>query len=431
MKEAFIGGYLIDGTKEAKTIKADILVEDGKIIKIGKFDLDGVEVIDCLGKFILPGLINMHAHLFGSGKPSKNLGAKSKSQEILVSFVNSKMGRPVIDKLVAKHVETELLSGVTSLRSVGDFNCSDLRIRDKVNRGKLIGPHMYCSGAAITVPSGHGDGTFAQSASTPEGLKALVDQRKEQGVDWIKICVTGGVMDAKRKGAPGEVKMSLEQTKAVCDEAHKLGYRVASHTESPDGMRIAIEGGVDTLEHSADFSLEDQKILKERNGALILTFSPAIPLSMLPPEVTKLNEMCIFNSNVIMTNMIKGGQEAEQAGIRVGLGTDASCPFCAQYGMWREVWYYAKMMKKTPAEAIHHATLVNAEILGVEKITGSLEEGKAADLLIVAHNPLNDLNALSEPYLVVKDGTIYKKKPEHNKFIDEQLKALQEKLLSA
>ncbi len=89
MKEAFIGGYLIDGTKEAKTIKADILVEDGKIIKIGKFDLDGVEVIDCLGKFILPGLINMHAHLFGSGKPSKNLGAKSKSQAILVSFVNS------------------------------------------------------------------------------------------------------------------------------------------------------------------------------------------------------------------------------------------------------------------------------------------------------------------------------------------------------
>lgn len=422
MKELFKGGYVISGQKEAQPVQADLLVDDGKIVKIG-LDIEDkdAKVIDVKGQYLIPGLINMHAHLFGTGKPSKNLGAKSKSQEMLVGFIHSKLGAKVVEKLVTTSVRQELYSGVTSLRSVGDFSYSDVIVRDKVNAGKLPGPHMYVSGAAITVPGGHGYGTFADAGTTPEELKALVDDRAKHKVDWIKLTITGGVMDAKKKGAPGELKMSCEQAQAICEEAHKFGYRVASHTESPAGMKAAIEAGVDTLEHSAAFDEKDQAILKARNGALILTFSPALPLYKLPPKVTKLNDMCVYNSGIIMTNMIQGGTTAMKAGIHVGLGTDASCPFCAQYGMWREIWYYWKMMGGTTSEALYRGTLANAEILGVSQSTGSLEEGKNADIVVLKDNPLADLKALSNPEMVVKDGQIYTQKPHHSKFIDENL----------
>lgn len=429
MKELFKGGNVISGQKDCVSQKEDVLVVDGKIQKIAPSIEDPeAKVIDCTGRYIMPGLVNMHAHLFGTGKPSKNLGSKSKSQARLVKFIHSKLGTKVAVKLVEQAVRQELCSGVTSLRSVGDFSYSDIIVRNKVNAGKALGPHMYCSGAAITVPGGHGDGTFADSGATPEELVKIVDDRAAHKVDWIKITVTGGVMDATKKGSPGELKMPLECAKAICDEAHKQGYRVASHTESPAGMKVAIEGGVDTIEHSAAFDEGDQKILKDRNGALILTFSPALPLYKLPPETTKLNEMCVYNSGVIMTNMIQGGQTAYKAGINVGLGTDASCPFCAQYGMWREVWYFWKMMKVSTSFAIYTGTLKNAEILGVASHTGSVEEGKDADLLILENDPLKDLTAMSKPYLVVKDGVLIKKKVKHIKLIDENLAKVMEML---
>ena len=110
-------------------------------------------------------------------------------------------------------------------------------------------------------------------------------------------------------------------------------------------MRVAIEGGVDTVEHSARFDEGLQKILRERDGGIIMTFSPALPLARLSPEVTKLNELCVYNSEVVLDGMRDGVRTAMEAGIHLGMGTDASCPFATQYNMWREVWYFWKMMK--------------------------------------------------------------------------------------
>lgn len=423
MKRALIGGFVISGKPGCQAQKADILVKDGKIAAIGKIDRTGAEVMDCTGKYIMPGLINMHAHLFGTGKPSKALGGGS-SQKAVLKFVHTPLGQKVLDSMVASHVLAELDSGVTTLRAVGDFCGSDLRIRDAVRAGKKLGPRMYCSGTAITVPGGHGDGTFAETASDPADLRALVDAHHAAGADFIKICVTGGVMDATKKGSPGELKMNLEQTRAVCDRAHELGMKVASHTESPDGMRVAIEGGVDTIEHSAGFDEALQEILRDRNGGVILTFSPALPLARLSPTVTKLNELCVYNSEVVLEGMREGGRTAMESGIRVGLGTDASCPFATQDNMWREVWYFWKMMKVSTDYAIYTATLSNAEILGISDITGSVETGKYADLLILRSNPLDNLEALREPYAVIKEGKFRRPRLKKNAFIEQELDSL-------
>ena len=331
-KRVYRGGFVIDGTLDCKAVRADVVTENGRIVSVGESEDARAQVFDCTGSYLLPGLINLHAHLFGTGKPSKTLGGGG-AQKLILRYVKTKAGHRTLDRLVAGHVLAELESGVTTVRGVGDFEGSDLRVRDAVRAGKLLGPRMFCSGTAITVPTGHGDGTFARTADSSDGLVRLVEEQYHAGADFIKICVTGGVMDAKKKGCPGELKMSLEQTAAVCSRAHEFGLRVASHTESPEGMRVAIEGGVDTIEHSAAFDEPLQKLLKERGGGVVLTFSPALPLARLSPGVTKLNPLCVYNSEVVLDGMCAGGRTAMEAGILVGLGTDASCPFAAQYNM--------------------------------------------------------------------------------------------------
>lgn len=420
MKKAYIGGYIISGKENCQAVKADILTENDKIISIGNIDAAGAEIIDCSGKYIMPGLINLHAHLFGTGIPSPILGG-GPAQKIVVRLGGTPVGKLILDALVSSAAKAELYSGVTTLRSSGDFYGSDLRYRDKVKAGKAEGPRMICPGPAITVPTGHGDGTFAEVATDPDELAGLVDKRCAQGADYIKICVTGGVMDATAKGSPGELKMSYEQTKAVCDRAHEYGMKVASHTESAEGMDVAIRGGVDTLEHGSPFSDEHSEILKAKNGAVVPTFSPAVVLNLIPPEVTKLNDMCVYNSGYVAEGMVEGCRKALDDGILVGLGTDASCPFAAQYNMWREVWLFAKYMKVSNAKAIYTATLSAAKVLGIESETGSVEEGKCADMMILTANPLDDLKAMKEPFAVVTQGKLIYPKQKKSDFVENEL----------
>lgn len=423
MKKAFVGGYVISGKEDSVAVKADILVDDDIIVAIGDIDTAGAQIINCDGKYIMPGLINLHAHLFGTGKPSSVLGGGS-LQKAVVKVAKSPVGERILDVLVSSAAKAELYSGVTTLRTSGDFSGSDYRLRDNIKSGKVEGPRMFCPGPAITVPTGHGDGTFADTAVEVAEFKRLVEQRYIDGADYIKICVTGGVMDAKEKGSPGEVKMNYEQTKAVCDKAHELGMKVASHTESDDGMDVAIRGGVDTLEHGGDFSDECAKMLRDRKGAVVATFSPAVALNLISPEVTKLNEMCVYNSGIVAKGMEKGCKKAMESDIFVGLGTDASCPFAAQYNMWREVWLFSKYMKVSTAKAIYTATLSGAKILGIDDITGSIENGKCADMMILNSNPLDDLKAMKEPFAVVTQGKVIYPQLKKNDFVEGELEKM-------
>lgn len=383
---------------------------------------DGYEVIDGSGKYIMPGLINMHAHLFGSGKPSKVLGGGS-LQKTVINMAKTEVGQKVLHKVMAGNLKKALLSGCTTVRAVGDFFYSDVKMKNDIAAGKVDGPRLLVSGYAITTPGGHGDGTFAKSSDNPEGLKNLVVENANNGVDLIKICVTGGVMDAKVKGEPGEVKMTYEQTKAVIDKAHELKYIVASHTESEKGVEIAVKAGVDTIEHGSLFSDEIAQLCKQQNTSFICTLSPALPLATFSPEKTKLNSLCVYNSKIVVDNMISGIEKALRYYIPVGLGTDCSCPYVTPYNMWREVYYFAKYLNVSNSFALYTATYQNAIILKMEKEIGSIEKGKIADMLILNSNPLEDLRALNDVYKVIARGKVYhdcsfKKDEEIEKMLD-------------
>ena len=429
MKYVLAHAALFDGTSQRATLREDasIYVEGDRIVAITQHEVQpetGYTCIDMTGKYVLPGLINLHAHLFGTGKPSKALSGGGSAQT-LIKITKTALGAKVLDSMVRAGALAELNSGVTTVRCVGDFHWSDVRLRDRINAGSIVGPRLLVSGPAITVPGGHGDGTFSVTASTEEDLRTLVQNHAAHQVDLIKICVTGGVMDARVKGEPGEVKMNLAQTKAVCDEAHRLGYYVASHTESSEGVRIALQGGVDTVEHGALTTSDIVECYRQTGAAAVCTISPAIPLSELDASVTMMSDLTQYNAHVVLAGIIEGAKDCLAAGVPVGLGTDASCPFVTHYDMWREICYFVKHVGVTPASALYAATLGNARIARIADETGSIEVGKCADIIAFDANPLEDLTVLRTVAMIMAQGVLIERpQVKHIAVVDEQLDTL-------
>lgn len=423
-KKVFLNAKTFDGYKDSDIKKCAIFVEDEKIVGISydeNPDTRGYDVIDLNGKFVVPGLVNPHVHLFGTGMPSKVISGGN-SQKAVMKIVNTKLGDAILGILVKSAARQQLLSGVTTVRAVGDFKYSDVKLRDKINSGKVIGPRLKVSGPAITVPGGHGDGTFSMTSDTEDGLRALVRKNKEAGVDFIKICVTGGVIDAKVRGEPGEVKMNEAQTAAVVDEAHKLGLRVASHTESFKGVEITAKTGVDTVEHGAPLTPEMAEEMKKTSSAMVVTYSPALPLQKLDPSITKLDPICVYNTGIVVDNMTQGAKDCIENDILLGMGTDSSCPFATQYNMWREVYFFQKNVGVSNAYALSVATLNNAKVVGVDDVTGTIEKGKCADMIVMSRNPLDDLTALRDLDMIVVRGKIIENpRPKRNGNIEREL----------
>ena len=406
MNYAFINGKILDGTKDMQVQSGlYILVQDGIITDIvpGTADLQNYNIIDLQGNYILPGLINMHVHLAGNGKPQK----KQRDNEKLVhTIMGSSLTRKIAYKMVSGFAKDELLSGVTTIRTVGGLGDFDTRLRDEIEAGTKTGPRILAANQGISVPGGHMAGSVAIAAETVDDALSQLAKSEEEKVDLIKLMITGGVMDAKEKGVPGELKMSPEMVRAVCQKAHEDGYLVAAHVESPEGVRVALENGVDSIEHGAKLSDDMIKLFKERGAFLCTTISPALPYALFDRSVTNATEVEQYNGNVVFEGIIACAKAALEHDIPVVLGNDVGCPWITQYDFWRELYYFHKYVGVSNAFAIYTATRRSAELAGIGHITGSIEKGKSADMLVISGNPLEDLRALRYPEMVITRGTI-------------------------
>lgn len=420
MKYALTNCIILNGKKDMEPLKGySIIVDDGKIVEITNKKIENIKVINLENRYVLPGLINMHVHLPGSGMPKDTSRQNKESVDKLLSH---KLTRYIVYKMCAKFAKTELLSGVTTIRTVGGLANIDSTIRDNINKGKLLGPRILASNMALSVPGGHMAGVLAYEALDSASAIDYINKISETKPDLIKIMITGGVLDAKKKGEPGEVKMSAEIINAACKRAHELGYKVAAHVESTLGVKLALENGVDTIEHGAKLDKEIVDLFKKHNASLITTISPSIPLAKFDKSVSKATDLTQYNGNVVFEGIVSASKTCLENDIKVGLGTDTACPFVTHYDTWRELAYFTKYVKNDNREAIYHATLENAIIAGIEKETGSIDVSKSCDLIVVEKNPLDDITALRKPSMVIYKGKIIKKpKLKKIKYVEEEL----------
>lgn len=412
MKYVFTNGKILNGTKDMQVQEGQvILVENERITEIlpaeeaGKRNLtaSGYEEIDLQGKYILPGLINMHVHLAGNGKPQK----KQRDNEALVKKIMSNgLTKAIAYNMVCGFAKDELYSGVTTIRTVGGLGDFDTRLRDDIAAGKKPGPRILAANEGISVPGGHMAGSVAIAADSVEEALQHLETSKTQKVDLVKLMITGGVLDAKEKGVPGELKMAPEMVKAVCDKAHTMGYMVAAHVESPEGVKAALKNGVDSIEHGAKADEEMISLFKEHNAFLCTTLSPALPYALFDRFITNASEVEQFNGNVVFEGIIDCAKAAIANDIPVVLGNDVGCPWITQYDFWRELYYFHKYVGVSNAFALYTATCRGAEMAGIGDITGTLESGKCADMIVVEKNPLEDLRVLRNVDMVIVQGKV-------------------------
>lgn len=401
MNIAYTNGIILDGTEHMtpQSGKA-ILTEGGMITDIVPDTAipSGYEKIDLGGKYILPGLINLHVHLAGSGKPKKKQSDPVKLVRLITS--NALM-RHIGKKMVAGYAKTQLLSGVTTIRTVGGIADFDTFVRDKIHDGKLLGPRILASNMAVSVHGGHMAGSLAYEAATPEEAAAYVDKIAGDKPDIIKLMITGGVLDAEKVGEPGVLRMAPELVKAACDRAHTLGFKVAAHVESPEGVQVALENGVDSIEHGAKPTDEIINLFKEHNAFQVSTLSPALPFALFDRGISHATYEQQENGKIVFDGIISLAKACLANGIPVGLGTDTACPYVTQYDMWRELCYYVKYCGVSETFALYSATLLNATLAGIGDETGSIEKGKKAEMIVTKENPLQNLQTLREPAMVI------------------------------
>ena len=407
MKFAYRNAHLLDGTRDMLLRDGLAVLTDGETIAgivPEEAVPEGFEPVDLGGKYLMPGLINLHVHLAGNGKPQK----KQRDNEKLVRrLMGTGLSRAVAYHVVADFARLEVMSGVTTIRTVGGLGDFDTRLRDEIAAGARPGPRILAANEGISVPGGHMAGSVAVAAADiPQALRQ-VDRAREQGVDLIKLMITGGVMDAKAKGVPGELKMPPEMVKAVCDRAHSLGYPVAAHVESTEGVRVALENGVDSIEHGAKLDERLIRLFRDRGACLCTTLSPALPYALFDRSVTNATEVEQFNGNVVFEGIIACAKAALENDIPVVLGNDVGCPWITQYDFWRELCYFRKYVGVSNAFALHTATGRAAEVMGLGSVTGTIEVGKSADLIVTRGNPLADLRALRSVDMVVARGRRY------------------------
>ena len=412
MKKALINCVILDGTRDIKPQSGlTVLIEEEKISDIlpsEQADLTGYEVVDLQGAYLLPGLINLHAHLALSGKPPKS-DKKVDYRGLFKLLSSSKLIQAYFRNNGADYARSELMSGVTTVRAVGGILDLDGRNRDSINAGRQLGSRLLCANTAISVPDGHFAGSIATEAASPEQALEHLNQIVATKPDLIKLMITGGVMDASEEGEPGVLRMPPEIVKAVCDKAHEMGYQVAAHVESPLGVKVALENGVDTIEHGATPDEEIIRLFRERKAADICTLSPAIPYAEFELSESKAPEVARRNGRIVLDGIIACAKACLENDIPVGLGNDTGCNFVTHYNFWRELYYFHKYVGVSNSFALHTATLRNAQIVGIDGITGSIEKGKSADMIVVRENPLDDLRALRHLDKVIFRGHIINK----------------------
>jgi imidazolonepropionase-like amidohydrolase len=389
--------------------KADHLVEPGLIVvsgatiqSIGGSAPAGATVIDLGNATLSPGFIDAHTHLTMDFDADYN-GARLKA-----------LDRTIAEQAIHATVNARktLMAGFTTVRDVGSENFLDVGLRNSINAGIVPGPRMLVSVHAIGATAGHCDdgagfkfGLLNHESRPEDGVINSPDEARfavrfniKYGADVIKTCATGGVLSPT--DAVDAPQLTQAELDALVAAAHDLGRRTAAHAHGPEGAKRAIRAGIDSIEHGTFLDDEALRMMRERGTYLVPTLSvrAGIAESKFPPLVQQKADVALRAQDAMV-------RRALAAGVKIALGTDA-----AVYPHGDNALEFVLLVKDgmTPAQALRAGTSVAADLLGLEKKVGSLEAGKAADIVAVPGNPLQDIKATQDVMFVMKDGQVYR-----------------------
>jgi imidazolonepropionase-like amidohydrolase len=379
---------------------AVIIIEGDRIKSVGVNTAipAGAEVIDLGSKTILPGLVDSHTHLT---MDLQTIGAAGLS-----------VSTPRAALIGARNARLTLEAGFTTVRNVGANGYSDVALRDAINAGDVPGPRIIASGPALGITGGHCDENLLpyefhhKSDGVADGVPGVMQKTREvikYGANVIKVCSTGGVLSFGDD--PKASQYTLEEMKTIVAEARRAGRKVAAHAHGGDGIKLAVEAGVDSIEHGTYIDEEAVKMMKERGVYLV----PTLYLTewfMENYERLRVPAPLVAKAKEVMPAMTRNIGAAFKQGVPVAFGTDAAV---YPHGLnAREFAMYVKL-GMTPIQAIQTATIHASKLLGWEDRIGAIEAGKYADLIAVDGDPTKDVTELERVKWVMKGGEVFKK----------------------
>lgn len=398
-------GKLID-VKDKKVLEnVSVIVEGNKITEIRNgFVTEGAKVIDLKGKYVMPGLMDMHVHM----------ESETKKGAVADRFT---MNLQDIAFESIKYADATLMAGFTTVRDLGGSGVN-VSLRNAIHKGTVVGPRIFTAGKSIATTGGHADPTngyrknLMGDPGPGEGVingvddaRKAVRQRYKDGSDLIKITATGGVL-SQAKDASG-AQFTEEEIKTIVETAKDYGFKVAAHAHGAEGMKRAIRAGVTSIEHGT--FMDDEAIaLFKKHGTW---FVPTIIAGKSTADSAKNPG---YYSDIVTPKALAVGPKiqatftrAYKAGVKIAFGTDAGV---FMHGKNGKEFFYMVEGGMPAMEAIRSATVSAAELLGMSDALGTIERGKIADIIAVDDDPLKDISVMEKVTFVMKDGVVYKNK---------------------
>ena len=407
-KIAIKAGRMLDAKTGSVATGVVILVEKGRIVSVGKAAPTDATVIDLSNEFVMPGMVDCHAHILGNLKdfiPGSTLRLSSAKATLWG----------------VRNLQVWLDNGFTALRDAGepDQGYGQLALRDSIKEGLITGPRMVSAGSFISVSGGHGDADFLAPdqamprrpniADTVDQVAVAVRRDIKYGADWIKLMATGGVIDPQSDFNVQE--LSDEQMAKAVEIAHRAGRRVMAHAEGTEGIKAAVRAGVDSIEHGT--MLDDEGApLMAKNGTWLVptlfTFQHGVEIG----TQFGVDPVTLAKGKAILSHQQPAFTRALKAHLKIAVGIDESPEYLPKE---LEALVRGGM---TPLQVLQAATMNGAELIGMSKDIGSVEPGKYADIIAVQGDPLKNINAMEQVGFVMKGGAVIKGGPRPNERLE-------------